>query len=202
MLRFLFTAVSYIFHPLFIPLLASLAFFVTGPYRTASPGLEDLIMPLIVLTLVLPLLAFAILFQIGAISSPISATLNERIYPLLIHIVLMAVLVYLMIPTPEFEPLLYFFVGITGASLTALFLVPFRFKISLHMANMGSIWLFLIALGIHYEKNITLTIALWTFFSGMVGTARLYLRAHTRWEVTVGMLVGIFSQLFTLKFWL
>lgn len=202
MLKYFFTAASYFFHPLFIPLLAYLAFFVIGPYREFSPELEQLIMPLIILTIVLPLLAFSILFQLGAISSPISATLNERIYPLSIHIVLMCVLVYMMLPKPEFEPLLYFFVGLTGASLTSLFLVPFRFKISLHMMNMGSIWLYLIALGIHYEKNVTGYIALWTLMCGLIGTARLYLKVHTRWEVTTGTALGVMSQLFTLKFWL
>ncbi len=202
MARFIFTAATYIFHPLFTPLLAALACFVVGPYRTTSPGLEELVLPLMVLTLVLPLLAFALLFQIGVISSPISATLNERIYPLLIHVVLLSILVYQMLPTQEYRTLIYFFVGLIGSSLAALVLIPLQFKISLHMTSLGSIWMYLIALGIHYEQNITLTIALWSVICGLVGTARLYLRAHTRWEVTTGMLLGVFSQLFTLKYWL
>ncbi|MGB5647858.1 MAG: hypothetical protein WBM55_12120, partial [Muriicola sp.] len=67
---------------------------------------------------------------------------------------------------------------------------------------MGSLLMFLIALSFHFERNIVIAISFILFFSGVVATARLFLKAHSRAELLIGFLVGMMSQLLTIKFWL
>ena len=70
------------------------------------------------------------------------------------------------------------------------------------MMGIGSILMYLIALSIHFEINIVLAISFFTLACGLLATARLYLKAHSRSEVLVGFVMGIMCQLMTLKFWL
>ncbi|MEC7265555.1 MAG: phosphatase PAP2 family protein, partial [Bacteroidota bacterium] len=78
----------------------------------------------------------------------------------------------------------------------------FKFKTSMHLLGMGTLLTFMIALSIHFERNITLAISLFTLFTGLVATSRLYLRAHNRNELLIGFLIGCCSQLIILKYWL
>ena len=68
--------------------------------------------------------------------------------------------------------------------------------------GMGSFLMFLVTLSIHFEINITIAISLFTLATGLVATARLYLDAHSKAEVVIGLLLGLTSQLLTVRFWL
>ena len=68
--------------------------------------------------------------------------------------------------------------------------------------GVGSLLMYLINLSIHFEINLIIAISIFIFFTGAICTARLYLQAHTRIEIIIGLFVGILSQLLTVKFWL
>jgi membrane-associated phospholipid phosphatase len=107
-----------------------------------------------------------------------------------------------VIPDNYTIELYFFFLGLIAATSTCLFLLLIGFKTSLHLMGMGSILMFLIALSFHFERNIVIAISFMLFASGVVATARLYLKAHSRAELLIGFMVGITSQLLTIKFWL
>ena len=46
------------------------------------------------------------------------------------------------------------------------------------MAGMGLVFMFLVGLSIHFEKNITLALSLFILALASVATFLLYLRAH------------------------
>ena len=73
--------------------------------------------------------------------------------------------------------------------------------VSLHMAGVGTLLMYLISLSIHFEKNIVLAISACTLCTGLVGTARLYLQVHGRASVLTGWLIGLVSQLILVRFW-
>ncbi|MGB5377840.1 MAG: hypothetical protein WBN26_07625 [Muriicola sp.] len=127
---------------------------------------------------------------------------EERRYPLMINLILLLMILLKVIPDNYTIELYFFFLGLIAATSTCLFLLLIRFKTSLHMMGMGSILMFLIALSFHFERNIVIAISFMMFASGMVATARLYLKAHSRAELLIGFLVGMISQLLTIKFWL
>jgi hypothetical protein len=101
--------------------------------------------------------------------------------------------------TPE---LYYFFVGLIVANGACLLALLFRVKCSLHMVGMGSLLMFLIALSIHFETNVTLAISIITLAAGLTATSRLYLKAQGRPQLLIGFFLGFLTQLFTLRFWL
>jgi hypothetical protein len=115
---------------------------------------------------------------------------------------LLLMILFKVIPNNYTIELYFFFLGLIASTTTALFLVFIPFKTSLHMMGMGSLLMFLIALSFHFERNIVIAISLLLFASGMVATARLYMKAHSRAELMIGFLLGLVSQLLTLKFWL
>ncbi|MDH3697625.1 MAG: hypothetical protein OEQ81_03105 [Flavobacteriaceae bacterium] len=160
------------------------------------------ILPIFILTVIIPILSFFILRNIGVVSSMGLQSIKERMLPMLIHLVLLLMILYQVIPNNYTPEIYFYFVGLVIANLSAFLLLLMNYKISLHMLGLGCLLMFLIALSIHFEINITIALSGIVLVSGMVATARLYLRAHSRMEVILGMFIGVISQLLTVTFWL
>ncbi len=200
-MRHFFNIVSYLFHPLFIPVGGTVLYFLIAPYSTLEIQSGN-ILPIFILTVIIPIIFFLILKNLGIINSIFLPTLQERKYPLYISCVLFLMILYKVIPNNYVQELFYFFTGLLTATATALILLFLKFKTSMHLLGMGSILMFMIGLSIHFEVNITLGISLFTLFTGLVATSRLYLKAHSKPELLIGFLVGLCSQLIILKYWL
>jgi len=200
-MRHVYNIISYIFHPLFIPFGGTVIYFVIAPYSTLEIESGN-ILPIFILTVIIPIIFFLILKNLGVISSIFLPTLHERKYPLYISCVIFLMILYKVIPNNYVNELFYFFTGLLTATTTCLILLFFKFKTSMHLLGMGTLLTFMIALSIHFERNITLAISLFTLFTGLVATSRLYLKAHNRNELLIGFLIGSFSQLIILKYWL
>ncbi|MBM1105937.1 hypothetical protein JQC67_07305 [Aurantibacter crassamenti] len=201
-MRFFLKVISYIFHPLFIPIGGTLAYFLSTP-KFSSPELQSAnVLPIFILTVIIPIIFYLILLNIGLVSSIFIPSIKERIYPIAINIVLLLTIVLKVIPNNYIAELYYFFIGLIIASLTALLFVIMKFKVSMHLIGMGSLLMFLICLSIHFEMNITIAISLFTLATGLVTTSRLYLKAHTKPELFIGFFIGLIAQLLTVQFWL
>ncbi|MEM7382428.1 MAG: hypothetical protein AAF361_14730 [Bacteroidota bacterium] len=194
--------ISYLFHPLFVPIAGTVTYFTVTPKYSPLELQSGNILPIFILTVIIPIISFLILKNLGVIRSIFLPDLRERIYPMIISILLLVMVLIKVIPNNYTAELYFFFVGLIAATAASLILVFLNFKISLHLMGMGSLLMFLISLSIHFEKNIILAISMCTLASGLVATSRLFLKAHGRAEVLVGFLIGAISQLLTLKFWL
>ena len=201
-MRLLSQLVSYIFHPIFLPLAGTVSYFLITPKYSTIELKSGNILPIFILTIIIPILSFFILKNIGVVSSVFLTKPKERRYPLMINLILLLMILLKVIPDNYTIELYFFFLGLIAATSTCLLLLVLRFKTSLHMMGMGSILMFLIALSFHFERNIVIAISFMVFASGMVATARLFLKAHSRAELLIGFLVGLMSQLLTIKFWL
>ncbi|MCL6267254.1 hypothetical protein [Flagellimonas myxillae] len=193
--------ISYVFHPLFVPIGGTLLFFLLTPYSSLEVQSGN-ILPIFILTVIIPIIFFLILKNLGVINSIFLPTLQERKYPLYISCVLFLMILYKVIPNNYVNELFFYFTGLLTATGAALILLFFRVKTSMHLLGMGSLLMFMIGLSIHFEKNITLGISLFTLLTGLVATSRLYLKAHSKAELLVGFIVGMVSQLLILKYWL
>jgi len=201
-MRLLSKLISYLFHPIFLPLAGTISYFLITPKYTTIELKSGNILPIFILTVIIPILSFFIIKNMGLVSSVFLTKPEERRYPLLINLLLLLMILLKVIPDNYTIELYFFFLGLIAANSTCLFLLLLRFKTSLHMMGMGSILMFLIALSFHFERNIVIAISFMVFASGIVATARLYLKAHSRAELLIGFLVGMMSQLLTIKFWL
>jgi hypothetical protein len=201
-MRLLSNLISYIFHPIFIPLAGTVMYFLVTPKYTNLEVRTGTILPVFILTIIIPIISFFILKNLGIVSSVFLTKPHERKYPLVISLGLLLMILFKVIPNNYTIELYFFFLGLIASTTTALILLFIPFKTSLHMMGMGSLLMFLIALSFHFERNIVIAISFLLFASGMVATARLYMKAHSRSELMIGFLLGLVSQLLTLKFWL
>ena len=195
--------ISYIFHPLFIPVAGTIGYFAITPKYSPIEEQSGNILPIFILTVIIPIIAYLILKNIGLIKSALMPTLKERRYPLYINILLLLMVVYKVIPnnyTPELH--FYYFLGLIAASMASLVLLFINFKSSMHLMGIGSIFMYLVSLSVHFEINITLALSVLILLTGLVATSRLYLKAHSKAELVIGFFIGLVSQLLTVKFWL
>lgn len=201
-MRYLLKGVSYIFHPLFIPMGGTISYFFITPKFSSLQLQSGNVLPIFILTVIIPIILFLILRNLGLISSIFAPKLEERKYPLYLSMIIHFMILYKVIPLNYINELYYFFVGLLIASFTTLLLLFARIKASVHLLGMGSILVYLVGLSIHFEINITFAIAIFTFMTGLVATSRLFMKAHSKIELVIGFLVGCCSQLFVFKYWL
>ncbi|MGI9551609.1 MAG: hypothetical protein ACR2MT_10445 [Aurantibacter sp.] len=201
-MRLFLKAISYIFHPLFVPIAGTLAYFIITPKYSPLELQSGNILPIFILTVIIPIIFYLILLNIGVVSSIFMPSVKERIYPVIIHIVLLLMIVLKVIPNNYIAELNYYFVGLIISALATLLLIFLKLKVSMHLMGMGSLFMFLVCLSIHFEKNITIGLSLFTLAIGLVATSRLYLKAHSKPEVLIGFFIGLIAQLFTVRFWL
>ncbi len=194
--------ISYLFHPLFIPIVGTLAYFILTPKYSPLEVQSGNVLPIFILTVIIPIISYLILTNIGVVQSVFTPSAKERRYPLYIIILLLLMVLYKVIPNNYTIELYYFFVGLIGAAFASLVLLFFNFKASLHVVGMASIFMYLICLSVHFEINVTLAISLLMLATGLVASARLYLGNHNKAEIGMGFLIGIVSQLLTVRFWL
>lgn len=194
--------ISYIFHPLLIPFAGTITYFIVTPKYSPLELQSGNILPIFILTVIIPIISFFILRNMGIVKSVFLPNMAERKYPLMIGILLLLMVLIKVIPNNYILELYFYFVGLIAASFASLLLLFLKLKSSLHLMGMGSLLMFLISLSIHFEINITIAISLWTLATGLVATSRLFLHAHSRAEVLVGLLIGVVSQLLTIKFWM
>lgn len=191
-----------LFHPLLIPLYGTLFYFQVTPKYSPLEMQSGNVLPVFILTVIIPIFSLLILRNLKMMRSALMLQAEERVYPLLIFLALLLMILFRVIPNNYSEELYYYFLGMIIATTACLVLALFGQVISLHMVGMGSLLMYLVALSIHFEKNIIVAISACTLCAGLVATARLYLRAHGRAAVLTGWLAGVVSQLLLVRFWL
>lgn len=201
-MRLFFKLITYLLHPIFIPIAGTLTYFLITPKYTTSAFQSGNVLPIFILTVIIPLIAFLILKNVGIIVSVISPDTTERKYLLYVGIALLFMVVYKVIPNNYTPELHFYFLGLIGAAFGSLVLLFLNFKSSIHLMGMGSLLMYLVCLSVHFEINITIALSLVILATGLVATSRLYLQSHGRVALIIGFLLGAISQLLMVKFWL
>ena len=194
--------IAYLFHPIFIPIEGTLIYYlVTRKYASLEMQVGNLL-PIFILTVVIPIICFLILRNMGIVNSIFMPTIKERKYPLYIGLILLFMIVYKVIPYNYAPELYYYFIGLILALFTSLLLLLIHFKSSMHMMGIGSLSMYLIALSIHFQINISFSISILILLIGIVASSRLYFKAHSKLELLVGLTLGVMSQFLTINYWL
>lgn len=201
-MRLFLKVITYIFHPLFMPIAGTLVYFLITPRYTPTEVQIGNILPIFILTVIIPIISFLILKNVNVITSVFKPDASERKYLLYIAISLLLMVVYKVIPNNYAAELHFYFIGLIGATFGSIVLLFFNFKSSIHLTGMGSLFMYLICLSVHFEINITIALSLLILATGLVATSRLYLQSNGRIALIVGFLLGATSQLLTVKFWL
>jgi hypothetical protein len=202
MINNILKSVSFIFHPLVIPLVGALLYFSKSPRYIPEETIYAKLIALCILTVVLPILLFLLLKTLGKVNSIYLATSNERIVPLILNSIITLLIVLRVLPSNEIIELYYFFIAILISTLSCLILAIFKIKASIHMMAIAGLFMYAVALSIHFSININGTIALISILIGAIATSRLHLNAHTFVELIVGFGIGFLPQLIMVNYWL
>lgn len=190
-----FRLVSYLFHPVAMPLVTVVLYFVLNPHYTPTNAELAIIASVFIMTYLIPIIAVFLLLNMKLISSIHLRTTEDRKRPLIIIILLNITLIIRLLNHSCFYELYDFFFAISIALVTVYIALFAKLKISLHLLAMGGIVGFLLAISITNNQNYLLVIAIFLFLSGLVATARLMENAHTNKELSLGFFIGIFTQL-------
>ncbi|WP_232735136.1 hypothetical protein [Olleya sp. Bg11-27] len=147
-------------------------------------------------------MVYFLLKTLGKAESIQLKTTKERILPLLVNCVILALILYRVFPNNQIPELYFFFIGVLISNLTCLLLAVLKFKASIHLIATGGVFMFFVAFAIHFSININGSLALFVIITGAVATSRLYLKAHTVGELLVGLFIGVVPQLILLQYWL
>tara|TARA_B110000090_G_scaffold190150_1_gene221666 strand:+ start:16 stop:621 length:606 start_codon:yes stop_codon:yes gene_type:complete len=192
---------GYIFHPLLMPLLGVLCYYANTPRFVEPQFMWARVYAIATLTTFTPIITFFLLKNIGVVSSIHLFEVRERKYPLMIQVLLVLLIIKLIFKPYEDIELYYFFVGILAASLTALFLVLFKFKVSLHQMAVAGVTMFLIGVSIHFNINMLGSISVLCIINGLVASSRLHTKSHNMTELCFGFLIGALPQFLLFGFW-
>jgi membrane-associated phospholipid phosphatase len=193
---------SYLFHPLFISVFATVFYFFATNNNYIYETIYLYVIQVLLVTVFIPLACFYLLIMLGKIDSLMVSKVSQRKIPLILHVLLLFILIFKSITKNELPELYYFFLGSNISSVIALFLVFFSKKVSLHMLGMSGLTLFCIGCCLHFQVRAITFISVLLLCNGLVGSSRLYMKAHTTKELVLGYLIGLFPQLLLFFFWL
>lgn len=201
-MHWLLKSISFIFHPIIMPLLGVIFYFSKSPRYIPLEVMQAKIISLTILTIILPILLYFLLKTIGKTDSIYLKTTKERVIPLSLNIIICILIILRVLPSYQIIELYFFFIGILISTIICLVLAILNFKASIHMIGISGVLMFAIAISLHFGKNLNGSLALFCLIAGAIATSRLHLKAHTNVELIFGFCIGLFPQLSILSYWL
>lgn len=202
MMNHVLKSISFIFHPLFMPFFGVVFYFYKSPKFMPKEIIYAKLISVFILTVALPILLYFLLKTIGKVKSIHLETTKERILPLTLNCIVVLLVIQRILSSNQVIELYFFFLGILISTLSCLIMTIMRFKVSIHMIAVSGVFMFFIALSIHFSININETLALMVILIGAVATSRLHLNAHTYIELIMGFFIGLIPQLLLVSYWL
>jgi hypothetical protein len=190
--------ISYLFHPVFIPVLVSAFLLFIHPYLfsgfTPLLKLQRLTTVFFNMTFI-PGFAVFLMWRLKLIPSMHLRTSKERIIPYATAIIFYFWCWYAMSrqadsPQPFVNFLQGSFLGVCGA-----WIININSKISMHTTAMGGLLMFFILFSFSDPHGSTLYLAAALLIAGLVTTARNLVSGHSRLEIIQGLIVGLLSML-------
>jgi len=193
---------AYVLHPLIMPLLGVVLYYIFTPRYVDVELLSAKVFAVAIVTVLIPIIIFFLLKNVGIINSIHLETTKERKIPLMIQCILLLLIIKLVFDPYDSPELYYFFVGILFSAIAALLMVILKVKVSLHQIGIAGVTMFLIVLSIHFKINVLLWISLFFFFNGWVASSRLHTESHNYLELIIGLFIGLVPQIVMVNFWL
>ncbi|HUM66690.1 MAG TPA: hypothetical protein PLV32_12615 [Chitinophagaceae bacterium] len=197
-IQFLAKLISYVFHPLFVPVYIAWFLITVQPYLFVSftPAQKILtILRFVIMYSFFPLITVLLAKALGFLDSVFLKTQKERVIPYIACGVYYFWMCYVLRNQPQFsKEVVLLSMAIFLASSIGL-LVNIYMKVSMHAISMGILLMFMSILSFTQSGNYSIYLSLAILIAGVVCTARFIVSDHTPAEIYTGLLVGIVSQL-------
>lgn len=186
--------ISYFFHPINFPIIGTILFFLFIPKFIFKPQEYIIIAVIFIGTYVFPILLLWLLKRFEMIKSYHMVTIEERKFPLLLFISIAFIIGHWLYKSGIVDVLSLYFFGYGLSLIFITMLLYLKIKISLHTLAISGLIGFVIYFSYFYKINLIAIIAALFILAGLVGTARLKLRAHRLNEVILGVIIGLAGQ--------
>jgi multidrug transporter EmrE-like cation transporter len=189
--------ISYVFHPLFIPLYITYFIIQIRSYQLA--GINDwvnlrILLQVFVNCTFLPLASILLLRALNFIDSVFLKTQRDRIIPYIICMIFYFWNWYVFKNNHEIKDLVSVSMAIFNASVLG-FLVNISMKVSMHAISVGVMTTFVALLAFSDSSSFSFYLSIAVLIAGIVCTSRLIVSDHSQKEIYYGFLIGILSQL-------
>ena len=180
-MKFIAQGVSYLFHPLLVPLYGLFFIFNSASVFSLIPFSTQVYCYFVtfVAMLLMPLSGMIVFKKMGFISSYDLSVKQERVYPALVAIFSAFAGFYLIGKLPYTNIL-------SGFSIITL-----RWKMSMHMTAAGAVCGFITIIGFRYWGEVRESLMVILILSGILATCRLYLKKHNPAQIYAGFLFGL-----------
>lgn len=197
-IRIVAKIISYIFHPLFIPVYIIWFLINVHPYLFSSFTTFEKIITLlrfVIMYSFFPLVTLLLAKGLGFLQSIYLKTQRDRIIPYIVCEIYYFWMAYVLRHQSQYSrEIVQLAMAIFIASSIGL-LVNIYMKVSMHAISIGVLVVFTGVLASALSVNFTLYISAALLITGLVCTARLIVSDHTPKEIYIGLLVGGVSQL-------
>jgi len=189
--------ISYVFHPLFIPIYITYFIIEIRSYQLA--GINDwmnlrILLQVFVNCTFLPLASILLLRALNFIDSVFLRTQRDRIIPYIICMIFYFWNWYVFKNNHEIKDLVSVSMAIFNASVFG-FLVNISMKVSMHAISVGVMVTFIALIAFTDSSSFSFYLSFAILITGIVCTSRLLVSDHSPKESYYGLLVGMFSQL-------
>ena len=197
-IRLIAKVISYIFHPLFVPVYIAGFLITVQPYLFASFTPAEKLLTLIrffIMYSFFPLVTVLLAKGLGFLDSIYLKTQKDRIIPYIACGVYYFWMCYVLRNQPQFsKEVVQLSMAIFIASSLGL-LVNIIMKVSMHAISMGILLVFMSLLSFTQAGSYTIYTSIAFLIAGLVCTSRFIVSDHTPAEIYTGLLVGGISQL-------
>jgi membrane-associated phospholipid phosphatase len=187
---------TYIAHPLLIPMLGLLVISHSGTYAADLDQrfTQFIYLSVFIFTFMLPASLIPLFFYSGLAKNITFTARRERLIPLYITLIFYLA-AYFLIKKMPISSVYQRFLFSSCLSILFILAISYFWKISAHMTGWGGIVGLVLSLSLRFSTDLMLFLILAILVSGCIGFARLRLNAHNPLQVYAGFLVGFLTVL-------
>jgi len=189
--------ISYVFHPLFVPVYTAWFLITVQPYLFGSFTPTEKMITILrffIMYSFFPLVTVLLAKALGFLDSIFLKTQKERVIPYIACGIYYFWMCYVLRNQEQFsKEVVQLSMAIFIASSIGL-LVNIYMKVSMHAISAGILLTFMVLLAMTQPGNYTVYLSISFLIAGLVCTSRLILSDHNPAEIYIGLLVGCISQ--------
>ena len=186
--------ISYILHPVLIPIVCTLLYFIIIPNHIPRKFAYWVLIIVFATTYIFPLLLLYFLKKVKLIKNYQLSSINERKFPILFFTSLTLFLGIRLLKFNVVDLLAFSFFGCALALSISFILLFIKIKTSLHTLGISGLIGFICIISYDYKINLLVLLILLFLIFGIIATSRLKLQAHKMCEVLTGFIIGFLSQ--------
>jgi membrane-associated phospholipid phosphatase len=188
--------ISYLTHPLIIPMLGLLVISNSGTYAADLDQRYNnfIYLSVFIFTLLLPVGLIPLFYFFGLSKNVQFTDRKERIIPMYITLAFY-IAVFFLIKKMPISVIYEKFLLAGCLSMASLLIISYFWKISAHMIGWGGLTGLILFISLRFDTNLVVFFIVALFISGIVGFSRLKLETHTPAQIYLGFLTGFLVML-------